>query len=40
LEDQKKDYHNKLVGAKYNMDERKKIANEGRAAVNTAKATV
>ena len=29
LEKKKKDLHNKLVGTKYNMDEWKKLADEG-----------
>ena len=38
LEEKKKDLHNKLVGTKYNMDEHKKLAEEGQQAVEKAKA--
>ena len=40
LEEKKKDLHNKLVGKKYNMDERKKLANEGQQAVEKGEATL
>ena len=40
LEDKKKDLNSKLVGTKYNMDERKKVADKSRLAMNAIETRV